>query len=438
MAYSTFKGGIHPHKRKRFTREKPVEIYLPRRELIYPLSQHVGGASIPVVKPGERVLEGQLIAKASGDISACLHASVSGTILAVEPRMTLGGTLVPSIVLENDGRYERVPLPSPVPWQELEPGERIRKIQDAGIVGMGGRGFPTHIKLSVKNPKRIRYVIVNGCECEPYLTADYRRIVENPEWLVEGLRMVLSLFERAMGIFAVEDSQRDAITALQLASGKEKRMEVKVLETKYPQGSERMLVYACTGRRLHSSQQPSAAGCLVLNVETVCAIYRALAFGKPLTERIVTVTGKALAHPWNFRVRIGTCFAELVDAAGGFVKEPKKIVAGGPLMGMELTDLNVPVVKTSPALLCMTKDADSYFTPSACIRCGACAGACPVRLLPLKLMELAEQEQEEEFCRMNGMECIGCGSCTYVCPARRNLTQNIRGMRKSLLAKGIR
>lgn len=199
-----------------------------------------------------------------------------------------------------------------------------------------------------------------------------------------------------------------------------------------------MLVYACTGRRLHSSQQPSDAGCLVLNVETVCAIYRALAFGKPLTERIVTVTGKALAHPWNFRVRIGTCFAELVDAAGGFVKEPKKIVAGGPLMGMELTDLNVPVVKTSPALLCMTKDADSYFTPSACIRCGACAGACPVRLLPLKLMELAEQEQEEEFCRMNGMECIGCGSCTYVCPARRNLTQNIRGMRKSLLAKGIR
>lgn len=438
MAYSTFKGGIHPHKRKRFTREKPIETYLPKGMLVYPLSQHVGGPSVPIVQPGDRVLEGQLIAEASGDISACLHASVSGVVKAIEPRKTVGGKMIQSIVVENDGRYERAPRTLPTPWQELEPGERIRKIQNAGIVGMGGAGFPTHVKLLVKNPKRIRYVLVNGCECEPYLTSDYRRMVENPEWLVEGLRMVLSLFERAAGIFAVEDSQRDAITALQLASGKEKRMEVKVLETKYPQGSDRMLVYACTGRQLHSSMQPADAGCLVLNVDTVCAIYQALAFGRPLTERVVTVTGKALAHPWNFNVRIGTSFAELIDAAGGFVKEPKKFVSGGPLMGTELTDLDVPVVKTSSALLCMTKDPAANFPQSACIRCGYCAQVCPERLLPMKLMEAAQKGQEDVFLQQSGMECMECGCCSYVCPARRSLTQTIREQRRELLAKEIR
>lgn len=438
MGHSTFKGGIHPHKRKRLTREKPIETYLPKGDLVYPVSQHIGGPAVPVVESGERVLEGQLIAEASGYISANIHASVSGIVKAIEPRMTVSGNLVPSIVIENDHLYECVPAEQMVSWKEMEPGEKIQRIQAAGIVGMGGAGFPTHVKLSVKNPKKIRYVIVNCSECEPYLTSDYRRMVENPEWLTEGLKMVLSLFERAVGIFAIEDSKRDAITALQKASGAEKRMEVKVLKTKYPEGAERMLIYTCAGKEINSSMLPADVGCIVLNVDTVCAIYQALAYGRPLTERIVTVTGKALKDPRNFSVRIGTSFSELLEAAGGFSKEPKKLIAGGPMMGISLFDLEVPVIKTSSALLCMSKDDTARFEPGACIRCGYCAEACPEHLIPTKLADLAEHFQEEEFRRMNGMECMECGSCSYICPARRNLTQSIKAMRRHLLSKGKR
>ena len=438
MAYSTFKGGIYPHKRKYLTREKPVREYLPKGELVYPLSQHIGGLAVPLVEPGERVLERQMIAEASGYISAPIHASVSGTVKAIEPRMTVSGIPIPSIVIENDHQYERVFSQKVIPWQDMEPGERIQRIQEAGIVGLGGAGFPTHVKLSVKNPKKIRHVIVNCSECEPYLTSDYRRMIENPEWLAEGMKMVLSLFERAVGFFAIENSKRDAITALQLAIRREKRMEVKVLETKYPQGSERMLIYACTKKEIHSSMLPADAGCIVLNVDTVAAIYQALVFGRPLTERTVTVTGKALAHPWNFRVRIGTSFTELVQAAGGFTCEPQKFVAGGPMMGISLFDLEVPVVKTSSALLCMSKDDVARFHPTACIRCGSCINVCPEHLMPLKLAQLAQHYQEEEFRRMNGMECLECGSCSYICPARRSLTQSIKAMRRDLLAKGKR
>ena len=438
MGHSTFKGGIHPHKRKRFTREKPIETYLPKGELVYPLSQHIGGMAVPVVGVGDRVLEGQLIARADGYVSANIHASVSGIVKGIEPRLTVSGSKVLSIVIENDGKYQQVSPPEMIPWQEMEPGERIQRIQEAGIVGMGGAGFPTHVKLAVKNPKKIRYVIVNCSECEPYLTSDYRRILENPEWLIEGLRMILSLFERAVGIFAIEDSKRDAITALQLAAGAEKRMEVKVLETKYPQGAERMLIYACTGKEINSSMLPADAGCIIHNVDTVCAIYQALAFGRPLTERIVTVTGKALANPRNFSVRIGTSFSELIDAAGGFVKEPEKIISGGPMMGMALYDVNVPVVKTSSALICKRRDDVKRAVPTACIRCGYCAEACPEGLIPKKLADLAEHFQEEEFRKLYGMECLECGCCSYICPARRNLTQVIKTMRRDLLAKGKR
>jgi len=437
MGHMTFRGGIHPHKRKRFTREKPIEEYLPKGDLVYPLLQHVGGESVPVVAVGERVLEGQLIAKASGDISANLHASVSGTVKAIEPRKTVSGKIQTSIVIENDGLYERVPEAEYFDWEELEPGQKIEKIKEAGIVGLGGAGFPTHVKLAVKNPKKIRYVIVNGTECEPYLTSDYRRMLENPEWVVEGLKMVLSLFERAVGIITIEDSKRDAVTALQLASGSEKRMEVKVFDSKYPRGSERILVYACTGKEMHASMQPSDVGCIVLNVDTVCAIYQALSMRKPLTERIITVTGKALKDPRNFSVRIGTSFAELIDAAGGYVKEPEHIIAGGPLLGDCLNDLDVPVEKTSSALLCKRRNDVKRSISTACIRCGACTDACPVQLVPKKLADLAEKGKVEEFRALYGMECMGCGCCTYVCPAKRTLTQTITDMRKQLLTQGM-
>ena len=347
MAHVTFKGGVFPHKRKRFTREKALEEYLPKGDLIYPLRQHIGGTAVPVVAVGDRVLEGQLLAKASGDISAPVHASVSGTVKAIEPRKTVSGKEILSVVVENDGLYEKMPVSEIKPWQELEVGERLRRIQEAGVVGMGGAGFPTHIKLAVRNPKRIRYVLINGTECEPYMTSDYRRMLESPECLVEGLRIVLSLFERATGIFAMEDNKRDAITAMQMASGSEPRMEVRVLETKYPQGAERMLIYACTGAEINTSQLPADAGCIVLNVETLHAIYEALVLGLPVTKRAVTVTGKALKEPKNFLVRIGTSFSELPEAAGGYAKQPKKFVCGGPMRGVEMKNLEVPVTKTA-------------------------------------------------------------------------------------------
>lgn len=436
MAHVTFKGGVYPHKRKRFTREKTLEEYLPKGDLVYPLLQHIGGMAVPVVEPGERVLEGQLIARASGDISAPVHASVSGIVRSIEPRLTVSGKMILSIVVENDGAYEKYPAEEIGPWKELEPGERLRRIRDAGVVGMGGAGFPTHVKLAVRNPKRIRYVIVNGTECEPYMTGDYRRMVEEPEHLVEGLEIVLGFFERAVGILALEDNKRDAITALQMAVREEPRMEVRVFETKYPQGAERMLIYSVSGMEIDSTQLPADAGCIVLNVETVCAIRQALVEGRPLIQRAVTVTGKALKNPRNLLVRLGTSFAELPEAAGGFAREPRKFVCGGPMRGTALPDLDVPVVKTSAGLLCMSKDY--LFKPSACIRCGSCAEVCPIHLLPARLAELASQDKEEEFRHMHGMECLGCGSCSYVCPARRALAPAIQGMRKSLLAQGKR
>ncbi len=436
MAHSTFQGGVHPFKGKRMSKDKFILDYQARGEMVYPLSQHIGAPARPVVKKGDRVLTGQKIAEASGYVSAPIHASVSGTVKAIEPRLTISGQPGTCIVVDNDELYEEVEYPPVKPLEELKKEEILEMIRDAGIVGMGGAGFPTHVKLAVKSPSRIKYVIVNCSECEPYLTSDYRRMVENPDWLVMGLKAVLRLFDRAVGILAIEDHKRDAITALQIASGNEKRMEVHVLQTKYPQGSERMLVYACTGREINSSMLPADAGCIVNNVDTICAVYQAVYLGRPLTRRIVTVTGDAVSDPCNFNVAIGTSYKELIQAAGGFRRKPKKMISGGPMMGVSLTTLAVPVVKTSSALLCMTKDEVARSQISPCIHCGYCVTACPERLIPSKLADYAERFQEEPFRKLYGMECMECGSCSYVCPAKRQLTQAIRAFRRELLAKG--
>lgn len=436
MAYSTFQGGVHPFKGKRMSKDKFILEYLPKGEVVYPLSQHIGAPAHPLVKRGDRVLVGQKIAEASGYVSAPVHASVSGTVKAIELRLTAAGQPSPCIVVENDEWYEEVEYPPVRPLEELTRDEILELIREAGVVGMGGAGFPTHVKLAVKNPNRIRYVIVNCSECEPYLTSDYRRMVENPDWLILGLKVMLKLFDKAVGILAVEDHKRDAITALQMASGNEPRMEIHVLQTKYPQGCERMLVYACTGREINSSMLPADVGCVVNNVDTVCAIYQAVYLGRPLTHRIVTVTGDAIADPCNFDVCMGTSYKELVQAAGGFRREPKKIISGGPMMGQSLASLGVPVVKTSSALLCLSRDEVASANPSPCIHCGYCVTACPERLIPSKLADYAERFQEEPFRKLYGMECMECGSCSYVCPAKRQLTQSIRAFRRELLAKG--
>lgn len=300
---------------------------------------------------------------------------------------------------------------------------------------MGGAGFPTFIKLSPKEPEKIDYVIANCAECEPYLTSDYRRMLEEPEKLVGGIKVVLKLFDNARGILAVEDNKPDCIEKLKELVKDEPRISVKELKTKYPQGAERQIIYATTGRAINSSMLPADAGCVVNNVDTVVAIYHAVIEGKPLMNRIVTVTGDAIADPRNFIVRIGTNYHELVEEAGGFKKEPVKIVSGGPMMGFALFGLDVPTTKTASALLCLTEDEVSQMEPSACINCGRCVEVCPGRVVPKMLAVAAANGDEETFLAGNGMECCECGCCSFVCPAKRHLTQNIKSMRKLLLAK---
>jgi electron transport complex protein RnfC len=311
----------------------------------------------------------------------------------------------------------------------------IDGIREAGIVGMGGAGFPTHVKLSPKEPDKIDYVIANCAECEPYLTSDYRRMLEEPEKLIGGLKVMLKLFPNAQGILAVEDNKPDCISLLKKLTKDEPKVSVKALKTKYPQGGERQLIYAVTGRRINSTMLPADVGCVVNNVDTVVAIYRAIIEGRPLMERIVTVTGDAVSRPRNFRVRIGTSYQELLDEAGGFKGTPEKIICGGPMMGFGMFDLNVPTTKTSTALLVLSKDDVSAMEPGPCINCGRCVEVCPGRVMPSKLADYAEHFDEEAFLENYGMECCECGCCSFVCPAKRPLTQEIKSMRKIQLAK---
>lgn len=435
MARLTFTGGIHPYDGKDLSKGKPIREVFPKGDLVYPLSQHIGAPAQPIVKKGDHVLTGQKIAEAGGFVSAPVYASVSGTVKAIEPRRVVTGDNVMSIVIENDGLYEEVDWPAVKPFEELTREEKIGMIREAGIVGMGGAGFPTAVKLSPKEPDKIQYVIVNCAECEPYLTSDYRKMLEEPEYLIGGLKVSLSLFKNARGILAVEDNKPDCITRLKHLTKNESKITVKALRTKYPQGAERQLIYATTGRAINSSMLPADAGCVVNNVDTVIAIYHAVMEGKPLMHRIVTVTGDAISQPQNFKVRIGTNYHELVEEAGGFKEQPEKIVSGGPMMGFGIFDLDVPTTKTSSALLCMTRDEVSAMAPTACINCGKCVEVCPGRVVPRKLADYAEHYDEEAFLKNNGMECCECGCCSYICPAKRPLTQVIKSMRKMQLAK---
>lgn len=434
MKRKTFKGGAHPYDGKKMSRDCPIEILNPGDTLVYPLSQHIGAMAKPLVKAGDRVLVGQKIAEKGGFISANIHSSVSGTVKAIEKRLVATGGMVDSIIVENDGMYEEAaPIFSGNP-DELSKDEIIKIIEEAGIVGMGGAGFPTNVKLSPKNADIIDSIIVNGAECEPYLTSDYRRMVEQTDKLVKGLKIVLKIFPDAKGYFGIEDNKPEAIEALLKATENEDRIEVVPLKTKYPQGGERSMIYAVTGRKINSKMLPADVGCIVHNVDTIYAIYNAVYNGKPLIERIVTITGDAVRTPKNFQVRIGTSFRELIDAAGGFTTEPEKIISGGPMMGFSFFNIDVPVVKGSSSLLTFIKDDVSHEEPSACIRCGRCAAACPEHLLPMKLAALAGQNEPEEFKKLGGMECVECGCCSYVCPAKRQVTQSVRSMKKLIIA----
>ena len=434
MGLRTFKGGVHPYDGKELSKSKPVKELLPQGELVFPLSQHIGAPATPIVEVGDAVLRGQKIAEAGGFVSSPIFSSVSGTVKAIEPRRVAVGDMVTSIVIESDGNMIETGFTEHEDISALSNEEIINLIKEAGVVGMGGAGFPTHVKLSPKEPEKIEYIIANCAECEPYLTSDYRRMVEEPEKLVEGMRIVLQLFPSAKGVFGIEDNKQDCIDRLTELTKNESRMSVQPLMTKYPQGGERQLIHAVTGRDINAKMLPADAGCIVDNVETLVAIYNGVRFGRPLMNRTFTVTGDAVSDPRNFSICIGTNYSELLEAAGGLAHPAKKLISGGPMMGFALFDTNIPTTKTTSALLCLTEDEASKYETTACINCGRCVEACPEQLVPSKLADFAERGLKGDFEKWYGLECVECGSCSFGCPARRHLAQSIKTMKKQILA----
>lgn len=435
MGKLTFRGGIHPYEGKELSKDHPIEKYLPKGDLVYPLSQHIGAPSVPCVKKGDTVLAGQKIADAGGFVSVPLHASVSGTVKGIEKRLNATGSMVDCIVIENDQQYQETEFQE-ARLEDLTKEEILNRIKEGGVVGMGGAGFPTHVKLAPKDPSKIEYILVNGAECEPYITSDYRRMIEEPEKVVKGLQVILTLFDSAKGYICIEDNKPDCIAKMKELVKDIDRIEVKEMMTKYPQGGERTLIYAATGREINSSMLPADVGCVVDNVETVISVYKAVILGRPVNSRVVTVTGDGIKEPKNLLVLAGTDMSELVDAAGGLKGKIAKAISGGPMMGFALYDLHVPCTKTTSAFLFLEHDAvsEAQEIQTACINCGRCVTVCPGHVLPARLAKLAERGDMAGFEALDGMECCECGCCSYICPAKRPLTQSIKSMRKMVLA----
>lgn len=434
MGLATFRGGVRPFEGKELSMDRAVTVLKPTSgEMVYPLSQHIGAPAKAIVKVGDEVLVGQKIAEAGGFISAVVVSSVSGKVKKIEPRVTAGGAKSISIVIENDGQYTAVEgLGEDRDVTKLSKQEIRDIVREAGIVGLGGAGFPTNVKLTPKDESKIDYIIVNGAECEPYLTCDYRMMIEEPERLIGGLKVMLQLFENAKAVIGVENNKPKAIEKLRALVKDEPKISVEALRTKYPQGGERSLIYAVTGREINSSMLPADAGCVVDNVNTVMAIYDAVCKRTPILERVITITGDAIKEPQNFKVRTGMNYNDIIEAAGGFKADPKKILSGGPMMGQAMYTTDVPVTKNSSSLTCFLEDEVEKNPESPCIRCGRCGEVCPEFLVPVLMMKSCMNGDSAGYEKLYGMECIECGSCSYICPARRPLTQAFKQMKRRI------
>ena len=432
MQTLTFKRGVHPPDGKDLTKDAPIKVILPKEdsELFFPMSQHIGAPCEPIVAVGDYVKVGQKIAEAKGFVSSPIFSSISGTVTDIRPMLTPGGAMSPSIVIKNDGKMEKYEGLAPKDYTKMTNEEIIAAIKEGGIVGLGGAGFPTQVKLAPPPGTKIDHILVNAAECEPYLTCDYRLMLEQGEKLVKGLQIVQKLFPDAKAVIGIEDNKPDAIAHLSELCKDVPNMEVAALKAKFPQGSEKHLIKAVTGREVPSGALPAAVGCIVDNVDTIISIYNAIAEGMPLVRRIFTVTGGAAANPGNYEIRIGMTIKDLMDQIGGFKADPAKLIAGGPMMGPTMYTLDAATVKTSSALICFT--AEEAFIPeeSNCIRCGKCVEHCPMGLMPFMLNRLILQKNDDGFVKEHGMDCIECGSCSYICPAKRQLAQSIRAQKK--------
>ena len=437
MNLHSFKRGVHPPDGKAYSNTKPIQILMPPQgaELVFPLSQHIGAPATAIVAKGDRVLLGQKIAEAGGFVSVPIFASVSGTVKAIEPRLTISGAKVNSIVIENDGLYEEIEgLGTDTDYTSFSKEKVLEKIKNAGVVGLGGAGFPTHVKLNPPPENKIDSIIINAAECEPYITTDHRLMLEKTERIVAGLEIIMRLHPGSKGYIAIEVNKPDAIEAMNKAVASKPNIEVVALKCKYPQGSEKHLIYAVTKREVPSGALPAAVGCIVDNVNTVLAIERAVAKDRPLMHCTVTVSGDAIKHPGNFQTRLGTDVAWLIEQIGGFKETPAKVIAGGPMMGTALFDLHVPLVKTSSAILAFTEEFATIPPASACIRCGKCIDACPMGLQPPEIVSDANKKDYDAFIKHNGLDCIECGSCSYACPAKRHIAQTLRVGKREAIA----
>ncbi len=432
-----FRGGVHPAYHKAATAASPLRALPAPAQLAISTAQHLGTPATPVVKVGDHVKAGQVLADANGFISAPVHAPVAGRVVGLSDELTPLGRTCPSILIEPDGTDERDGTLTPLTdWAALPAKALIERVAAAGVVGMGGAGFPTKVKLAPPNDKPVDTFILNGAECEPYLTGDHRLMVEQARALWQGCRIIRQVLGAKKVRIAIEDNKPDAIRAMEaVLSDADGDAGITVLKTSYPQGSEKQQIFSVTGRTVPAGGLPMDVGCVVENVGTTLAVWDAVVNGRPLTHRTITVSGDAVAQPANLLAPIGTRFADLVAACGGRSGRVAKIVSGGPMMGFAQATLDVAMTKTSSGLLLFSERCIAPFTSQACIACGRCVDACPMRLVPADLSQAIEADDIEGAEAYNVMDCFECGACAYVCPARRPLVQHMRRAKAILLLK---
>jgi len=433
---ATFQGGVHPAGNKELTSHKPtVTAAIPKRVVI-PLSQHIGAPTKPLVVIGQEVKKGEKIGESGGFVSAPVHASVSGKVVAIGSFPHSLGMDVPAVVIESDGKEEWAAAIKETPdYLQLSPEELKKMVSDAGIVGMGGATFPTHVKLSPPKEKPIDVIILNGAECEPYLTSDHRLMLEKSTEIVEGLKILMRILGVRKGFIGIEANKPDAIEAMKKAAAGSPEVDVFAVQVKYPQGAEKMLIKAVSNRTVPAGGLPMDVGVVVQNVGTAAAIYDAVRLGRPLIERYVTVTGRGVKDPKNFLARIGTPFSQLIEEAGGLTEDAAKVIAGGPMMGMSQYNLDVPVIKGTSGILVLPKAEVSTKTYGPCIRCARCIDACPMHLQPSLIGLFVEKGHYEDAKDYNVMDCFECGSCTFVCPANRPMVQWVKRAKRELAKK---
>lgn len=432
----TFKGGVHVPHYKELTENKALE-YAQEPNMVYiPLHQHTGAPCEPVVSVGDSVKVGQKIGESQAFVSAPIHSSVSGTVKSITKITTPTGITATCVVIENDGQGEMDESIKPKgKLEDLSPKDIIGIIKEAGITGMGGAGFPTHVKLSPPPEKKIDTIIINGAECEPFLTSDHRLMLEMPEKVVYGLKAMMKVLNVEKGYIGIESNKMDAVHAIKSVLTKEDNIELVTLKVKYPQGDEKRLINAVTGRKVPSGGLPMDVGCVVSNASTSKAIAEAILEGKPLYERVVTITGHGIKNPRNLIVKIGTPFQEVIDQCHGFNGEPGKVIMGGPMMGLAQYTTDVPVIKGSGGILVLTEEEALAEKVSPCIKCGKCLEVCPVNLQPLIISAYSLKNNFQGSEKFGALDCVECGACSFICPAKRPLVESIRFSKREILAK---